>query len=120
MDGRFPQKNIDPACGSCFGASLTNVCCNSCDDLLSAYERRGWDTWFVSKYSPQCRKNNDEVKKPRVASQGCMMWGVLEVNKVAGNFHIAVGHAANRDSHHIHSFNPLMISKFNVTHHIEK
>ena len=37
-----------------------------------------------------------------------------------GDGHIAVGHAANRDSHHIHSFNPLMISKFNVTHHIEK
>ena len=50
--------------------------------------------------------------KDRVAAEGCMMWGVLEVNKVSGNFHIAVGHAESRDSRHIHSFGP--------THHIEK
>lgn len=49
-----------------------------------------------------------------------MVWGVLEVNKVSGNFHIAAGHAQNRDSRHVHSFSPSQIFSFNVTHHIEK
>ena len=49
-----------------------------------------------------------------------MMWGVLEVKKVSGNFHIAVGHAESRDSRHIHSFGPKQIMNYNVTHHIEK
>ena len=49
-----------------------------------------------------------------------MMWGVLEVNKVSGNFHVAVGHAENRDSRHVHSFSPGEVFRFNTTHHIEK
>lgn len=49
-----------------------------------------------------------------------MMWGMLEVNKVSGNFHIAVGHAENRDSRHVHSFSSGEVFKFNATHHIEK
>lgn len=49
-----------------------------------------------------------------------MIWGVLEVNKVSGNFHFAVGHAENRDSRHVHSFNPHEVFTFNATHHIEK
>ena len=48
------------------------------------------------------------------------MWGILEVNKVSGNFHVAVGHAVSRDSRHIHSFNPMAFSSYNVTHHIQK
>ena len=98
----------------------SDVCCNTCRDVVAAYTSRGWDTWFVEKYSPQCRKNNDEVKKNRVESRGCMMWGILEVNKVSGNFHVAVGHAVSRDSRHIHSFNPMAFSSYNVTHHIQK
>lgn len=56
----------------------------------------------------------------RAGSKGCMIWGVLEVNKVSGNFHIAAGHAQNRDSRHVHSFSPSQIFSFNATHHIER
>ena len=47
-------------------------------------------------------------------------WGQLSVTKVAGNFHIAVGHAENRNTRHVHSFGPSDIHKYNVSHHIEK
>ena len=46
-------------------------------------------------------------------------WGQLSVTKVAGNFHIAVGHAENRNTRHVHSFGPSDIHKYNVSHHIE-
>ncbi|KAK8802382.1 hypothetical protein WA588_005353, partial [Blastocystis sp. NMH] len=114
------EDNNSSECGNCFGAEVSNICCNSCESLISAYRRRGWDTWFVKDYAPQCRGGNRDVLKDRVAAEGCMMWGVLEVNKVSGNFHIAVGHAESRDSRHIHSFGPKQIMNYNVTHHIEK
>ena len=41
-----------------------------------------------------------------------------QVNKVAGNFHIAHGESIVRDGKHIHQFNPLLAPKFNVSHTI--
>ena len=100
---------------------MSGKCCNSCEDVLTSYRNRGWDTWFVEQYAPQCRGDaNPEVKLNQQHEKGCMMWGILEVNKVSGNFHIAVGHAENRDSRHVHSFGPGQVMNFNVTHHIEK
>lgn len=75
--------------------------------------------WFIDDYSPQCRKEKLD-RSVRAGSKGCMIWGVLEVNKVSGNFHIAAGHAQNRDSRHVHSFSPSQIFSFNATHHIER
>ena len=114
------KKNNDASCGNCFGAEVSNKCCNTCEDLLSAYRHRGWDTWFVEQYSPQCHGRNKDVLKDREPAKGCMLWGILEANKVAGNFHIAVGHAENRDSRHVHSFGKDQVFRFNTTHHIEK
>ncbi|KAM7459061.1 hypothetical protein BLSTO_00182 [Blastocystis sp. subtype 1] len=113
------EDKLDKNCGSCFGADVSNKCCNSCSELRNAYLKRGWDTWFIDYYAPQCRKDQPD-RSNRAPAKGCMVWGVLEVNKVSGNFHIAAGHAQNRDSRHVHSFSPSQIFSFNVTHHIEK
>lgn len=48
------------------------------------------------------------------------MSGFLTVNKVAGNFHIALGDVAVRGSRHIHAFNPADIATFNVDHKIHQ
>lgn len=29
-------------CGSCYGAGNANECCNTCDDVKRAYERKSW------------------------------------------------------------------------------
>lgn len=31
-----------PACGSCYSAGDPGQCCNTCDEVKSAYERKGW------------------------------------------------------------------------------
>jgi len=50
--------------------------------------------------------------------EGCNLAGWLEVNKVGGNFHIALGESTVRDGRFIHQFNPTDAPKFNVSHYI--
>ena len=45
--------------------------------------------------------------------EGCLTYGHLEVNKVAGNFHIALGKTITRDHRLIHQFSPADAPKFN-------
>lgn len=113
------ESNHGANCASCMGASLDEEeCCNTCESLQSAYKKRGWDTWFVDQYAPVCSKPQASEKQ-KTKGQGCMMWGLLSVNKVAGNFHVAVGHAENRDSRHVHSFGAGQVFSFNSSHYIQ-
>ena len=48
--------------------------------------------------------------------EGCRMTGYMLVNRVAGNFHIAMGETHSRGAGHIHQFNPAMLSTFNTSH----
>jgi len=42
-------------CGSCYGAHENESdCCNSCDDLLAAYKKKGWDGTDVQQKAEQC------------------------------------------------------------------
>jgi hypothetical protein len=50
--------------------------------------------------------------------EGCRLRGALLVNKVAGNFHVAMGETRQRGAGHIHQFNPLAIADYNVSHTI--
>lgn len=42
----------------------------------------------------------------RTAGEGCRMWGHLEVNKVAGNFHFAPGRSYQQGNMHVHDIAP--------------
>lgn len=106
-------------CGSCYGADARperNGCCNTCDDVRNAYSDRGWDTTDILRNSEQCQR---EKKNPDILSkegEGCRIQGFMMVNKVAGNFHIAMGETHTRGAGHIHQFHPLTILRYNVSH----
>lgn len=110
-------------CGSCYGADAhPNQCCNSCDEVRRAYADKGWDVASVTTTAEQCQREHrdahpasHELSKP---GEGCRLTGFLLVNKVAGNFHVALGETSSRGHGHVHQFNPASISKFNVTHTI--
>ncbi len=121
---RLPEANDTassplPAdyCGSCYGAALREgQCCNSCDDVRSAYAEKGWDVAEVARNAEQCAR---ERRNPAVISkegEGCRISGMMLVNKVAGNFHVAMGETHARGAGHIHQFNPNAITRFNCTH----
>jgi endoplasmic reticulum-Golgi intermediate compartment protein 3 len=106
-------------CGPCYGAHETETqCCNTCDELLDAYGKKRWRTDLVKLSSEQCiREGRDKTDaKPLKVGEGCNLAGYFMVNRVGGNFHIAMGEGVERDGRHIHIFNPEESQKFNASH----
>ena len=55
-------KEVDPTtdpsyCGDCYGAQAKDGdCCNTCDELLTAYSKKGWSTRQILLTSSQCQR----------------------------------------------------------------
>jgi len=106
-------------CGPCFGAGETeHSCCNTCDELLEAYKQKKWRSEIVQITSEQCiREGRDKMEAKKLKKgEGCNLSGYLRVNRVAGNFHIAMGEGFEKDGRHIHSFNIEDSPDFNSSH----
>jgi endoplasmic reticulum-Golgi intermediate compartment protein 3 len=106
-------------CGPCYGAAQNiDHCCNTCDDLLDAYKANKWRSDIVQMTAEQCireGRHKAEPKKMKIG-EGCNLSGYLKLNRVAGNFHIAMGEGIERDGRHIHTFNPDDTHNFNASH----
>lgn len=50
--------------------------------------------------------------------EGCRVHGYLQVNKVAGNFHIAPGQSFEQRNFHVHSLRNIHLNMLNMTHQI--
>ncbi len=56
----------------------------------------------------------------KLKNEGCRVSGELTVNKVAGNFHIAIGKGIKYGNKHVHHFNVSEITEFNSSHIINR
>ena len=100
------ETALDTAkCLSCYGAEASNIpCCNDCASVRAAYRQKNWH--FSPFGVEQCKRELEEsgrsmqaaaeltaasVERLLKSAEGCRLSGHLEVNKVAGNFHIAPG-----------------------------
>jgi hypothetical protein len=95
---------------------LLRRCCNTCNELIQAYQRKQWSINEILRNSTQCIHDRAKHFANLGEDEGCMVSGRMLVNKVAGNFHIAQGESIVRDGRHIHQFNPALAPKFNVSH----
>ncbi|KAF6775252.1 hypothetical protein AHF37_05527 [Paragonimus kellicotti] len=66
----------------------------------------------------QCREENWEDKLTKLGSEGCRIHGELQVNKVAGSFHIAPGSSFATNNVHVHNMQGLTDARVNMTHKI--
>jgi hypothetical protein len=98
----IPEKKIDSNCLTCYGAESPIIkCCNTCDDVRKAYKLKNWH--FSPFGIEQCKNELHEssrnlqaimIKDPKFmqsllnSEHGCQVAGHLEVNKVAGSFHL--------------------------------
>ncbi|KAM5246689.1 endoplasmic reticulum-Golgi intermediate compartment protein 3 isoform 1-T1 [Ctenodactylus gundi] len=100
----FDLDSLDPdRCESCYGAeSEDNKCCNTCEDVREAYRRRGW-AFKNPDTIEQCRREGFSQKMQEQKNEGCQVYGFLEVNKVAGNFHFAPGKSFQQSHVHVHA-----------------
>ena len=111
-------------CGPCYGSSESEGdCCNTCDDVLQRYQKKRWNENAVQPLAEQCiREGRGKVEPKRMnkGGEGCNLQGSFTVNRVAGNFHIAMGEGVDRDGRHIHQFLPEDRINFNASHVIHE
>lgn len=114
----------DDYCGPCYGAHESEGdCCNTCDDVLEAYKKKRWNENAVQPLAEQCireGRGKNEPKAMTVSGEGCNLSGHFTVNRVAGNFHIAMGEGVQRNGRHIHQFLPEDRVNFNASHIINE
>nr|GEU73887.1 endoplasmic reticulum-Golgi intermediate compartment protein 3-like [Tanacetum cinerariifolium] len=105
-------------CGSCFGAESTDhECCNSCEEVREAYRRKGWGL-TNPELIDQCKREGFAQKIKDEAGEGCNIYGSLEVNKVAGNFHFIK--SFHQSSIHLPDMLAFQEDSYNISHKINK
>eukprot|EP01035_Chromulina_nebulosa_P020675 gene20675-26805_t len=71
-------------CLSCYGAeSETRKCCNTCSELLDAYNDKGWNTFQITKTASVCQHDPSNPNAKYKAGEGCRVAGSIRVNKVS-------------------------------------
>eukprot|EP00246_Nothoceros_aenigmaticus_P009149 TRINITY_DN24484_c0_g1_i1.p1 TRINITY_DN24484_c0_g1~~TRINITY_DN24484_c0_g1_i1.p1 ORF type:complete len:386 (-),score=50.80 TRINITY_DN24484_c0_g1_i1:56-1213(-) len=107
-------------CGSCFGAETTDTdCCNNCEEVREAYRKKGW-ALTNAELIDQCKREGFMQKIKEQEGEGCNVYGSLEVNKVAGNFHFAPGKSFQQSNVHVHDMQVFGKESFNLSHHIKE
>jgi len=102
-------------CGSCYGAETEDrKCCNTCEEVKQQYMKKSWK--FQLSQVEQCRGEQFTDEQQKVLTEGCQIYGYLEVNRVGGSFHIAPGKSFSLNHIHIHDVQPFSTSDFNLTH----
>jgi len=102
-------------CGSCFGAEKEpGGCCNTCEEVREAYLKKGWG--FNAVGVEQCEREGFKKNMKEQQGEGCEVYGYLEVNKVAGNFHFAPGKSFQQHHMHVHDLQPFQWAEFNLSH----
>ncbi|XP_024915941.1 endoplasmic reticulum-Golgi intermediate compartment protein 3 isoform X2 [Cynoglossus semilaevis] len=116
----FDPSSLDPnRCESCYGAETEDLqCCNTCDDVREAYRRRGW-AFKSAETIEQCKREGFVQKMQEQKNEGCQVYGFLEVNKVAGNFHFAPGKSFQQSHVHVHDLQSFGLDNINMTHLIK-
>ncbi|QDZ22636.1 endoplasmic reticulum vesicle transporter [Chloropicon primus] len=108
---------VKEECLSCYGAEeKPGQCCNTCDAVREAYRKKGW-ALGQSTNVKQCEHDEylDSLKEQM--NEGCHIHGQLQVNKVAGNFHIAPGRSFQQGRMHMHDLIPFGENiRFNTSH----
>ncbi|KAJ9505774.1 hypothetical protein QJQ45_021497 [Haematococcus lacustris] len=112
--------NGNVTCGACYGAEeAEGQCCNTCDEVRAAYRKKGW-AFTGLEHIDQCKHDEYIGSIKEQAGEGCRMWGHLEVNKVAGNFHFAPGRSYQQGSMHVHDIAPFGDARMDFSHTINK
>ncbi|KAG0470114.1 hypothetical protein HPP92_016814, partial [Vanilla planifolia] len=116
--GRLEQN--ETYCGSCYGAEVSDDhCCNSCEEVREAYSKKGWGMSNPDLID-QCKREGFLQRIKDEDGEGCNIYGFLDVNRVAGNFHFAPGKSFQQSNIHVHDLLAFQKESFNVSHQVNK
>lgn len=117
QENNTDSTTAKPVCGSCYGAEdpLLNItCCNTCEEVKEAYRLRRWQ--IHETQIEQCKSSATSQQIQKAFKEGCQLYGYMEVNRVAGSFHIAPGQSFSINYVHVHDVQPFSSSQFNTSH----
>ncbi|KAL7714977.1 Endoplasmic reticulum-Golgi intermediate compartment protein 3 [Entamoeba marina] len=103
INNKLPVKEqpTKDQCLSCYGAETPKKkCCNTCEDVIEAYKKRGW-VMSVAKVT-QCQNNNKIELAKLTQDEGCRV--------------VAPGSSDNGFRGHFHSIEWTGRSSINLTH----
>lgn len=109
-------------CGSCMGAQTeTDECCNTCEAVRKAYEKRGWLLMDLHAV-PQCVREGVTSLTPGEydPQHGCNIQGYIEISKVAGRIQITPGHSFEFHGQTLHDMSVLRNHHLDLSHRIKK
>jgi endoplasmic reticulum-Golgi intermediate compartment protein 3 len=116
----------EEACGSCYGAGEEGECCNTCDDVKRAYNRKGWhlaDPRSITQCSNEQAQGETETE-----GEGCNVHGIVALSTGGGSFHLAPGRSLESIKKETSGSDPLGImdlltkafEQWNVSHTVHK
>jgi hypothetical protein len=117
-DDYYPSEEY---CGSCYGAGDEDECCNTCDDVKRAYQRKGWH-FEKNMEIQQCRHHLDSKE---MEGEGCNVHGKVALSSGGGNLHLAPGHelenfGSEKAYASLTDFIKEAFETFNVSHTVNK
>lgn len=113
---------LEKKCGSCYGSEQTpEQCCDTCEEVRESYRLKGW-AFSDPESITQCQNEgfSENLKAQKENKEGCSVYGYLDVNKVAGNFHFAPGKSFQHGNMHVHDLMPFHTTKFDMSHSVNK
>ncbi|RDB17990.1 Endoplasmic reticulum-Golgi intermediate compartment protein 3 [Hypsizygus marmoreus] len=95
-------------CGSCYGGlEPEGGCCNTCEDVRTAYVNRGW-SFSNPDAIEQCKNEGWADKLREQTNEGCNISGRIRVNKVVGNIHLSPGRSFQTNSRNAYELVPYL------------
>nr|XP_024219740.1 endoplasmic reticulum-Golgi intermediate compartment protein 3 [Halyomorpha halys] len=116
-ENKTETTTAKPVCGSCYGAEdpiLNITCCNTCEEVKEAYRIRRWQ--IHETQIEQCKSSATSHQIQKAFKEGCQIYGYMEVNRVAGSFHVAPGQSFSINYVHVHDVQPFSSTQFNTSH----
>ncbi|KAH8114481.1 Sec1 family-domain-containing protein [Phellopilus nigrolimitatus] len=102
------DQTKDGYCGSCYGGvGPENGCCNTCEEVRTAYVNKGW-SFNNPDAIEQCAREHWSDKLKEQATEGCNVSGRIRVNKVIGNLHLSPGRSFQTNYMNIHELVPYL------------
>eukprot|EP00934_Nitzschia_sp_Nitz4_P001586 Nitzschia sp. Nitz4//scaffold62_size106224//104308//105701//NITZ4_004376-RA/size106224-augustus-gene-0.107-mRNA-1//-1//CDS//3329555916//1586//frame0 len=117
------DEPVEVECGSCYGAGDEGECCQTCDDVKRAYNRKGWHLTDVESVE-QCKGEQAKNSKEE-DGEGCNVHGLVALDSGGGNFHLAPGRDSSQmvETGQVSNIFDLLMKTFdqwNVSHTVHK
>jgi len=106
-------------CGSCYGAGEESECCNTCDDVKRAYQRKGWSLKNEIDTIEQCK---NQVTARDEEGEGCNVHAKIALSTGGGEVHLAPSRGLDHNSRSGSILDVFLqtFEAFNVSHTVQK